>query len=59
MKMISLQKNFLNGFLHPFGISEWDAIKSVNDFSFSLKNKISETGEVNWEDVGILKRDKR
>ena len=39
------------------GVSEWDAIKSVNDFSFSLKNKIAEAGEVNWENVGVLKRD--
>lgn len=40
------------------GISEWDAIKSVNDFSFSLKNSISQTGEAAWEGVGVLKRDK-
>ena len=40
------------------GISELDAIKSINDFSFSIKNKIAETGEVNCDDVGIFKRDK-
>lgn len=40
------------------GVSEWDAIKSVNDFSFSLKNSISQVGQANWEGVGILKRDK-
>src|SRR6188474_518595 len=39
-------------------ISEWDAIKSVNDFSFSLKNSISQVGQANWEGVGVLKRDK-
>ena len=39
------------------GLTEWDAIRSVNDFSFSLKNKIAEAGEVNWENVGVLKRD--
>jgi len=39
------------------GITEWDAIKSVNDFSFALKNKLSETGEVNWENVGMIRRD--
>jgi hypothetical protein len=38
-------------------ISEWDAIKSVNDFSFSLKNKLSETGEMYWENIGVFKRD--
>ncbi|HEU4861542.1 MAG TPA: hypothetical protein VFT15_16970 [Chitinophagaceae bacterium] len=40
------------------GVSEWDAIKSVNDFSFALKNRISQAGEANWNGVGVLKRDK-
>lgn len=39
------------------GITEWDAIKSVNDFSFALKKKLSENGEVNWENVGVIRRD--
>jgi hypothetical protein len=38
------------------GISEWDAIKFVNDFSFELKKKLSENGEVNWEKVGMIRR---
>jgi hypothetical protein len=38
-------------------ITEWDAIKSVNDFSFALKKKLSENGEVNWENVGMIRRD--
>ena len=37
-------------------ITEWEAIKSVNDFSFDLKKKLSETGEVNWENVGMIRR---
>ena len=37
-------------------ITEWDAIKSVNDFSFDLKKKLSEFGEVNWEKIGVLCR---
>ena len=37
-------------------ITEWDAIKSVNDFSFDLKRKLSENGEVNWENVGVFHR---
>jgi hypothetical protein len=41
-----------------FGFTEWDAIKSVNDFSFALKKKLSENGEVNWENVGMIRRDK-
>jgi hypothetical protein len=38
-------------------ITEWEAIKSVNDFSFDLKKKLSEFGEVSWEKVGVLRRD--
>jgi hypothetical protein len=37
-------------------ITEWDAIKSVNDFSFALKKKLSENGEANWENVGVIRR---
>ncbi len=39
------------------GITEWDAIKSVNDFSHSVKSRISETGEMTWENIGVIKRD--
>lgn len=39
------------------GITEWEAIKSVNDFSFELKKRISEAGEMNWENVGVFSRD--
>ena len=37
-------------------ITEWEAIKSVNDFSFDLKKKLSEFGEVSWEKVGMFRR---
>ena len=37
-------------------ITEWEAIKFVNDFSFDLKKKLSEYGEVNWENVGVIRR---
>ena len=40
-----------------FGLTEWEGIKSVNDFSFALKKKLSESGEVNWEKVGMIRRD--
>lgn len=40
-----------------YGISEWDAVKSLNDFSFSVRNKLSEAGEMNWEGVGTFRRD--
>ena len=39
------------------GISEWDAIKSVNDFSQSMKSRITEAGEMSWENIGVIKRD--
>ena len=39
------------------GISEWDAIKLINDFSFDLKSKLSENGKVNWDRLGVIRRD--
>jgi hypothetical protein len=39
------------------GFQEWDAIKAVNDFSFTLKEKISSSGNMNWEKVGTFRRD--
>ena len=39
------------------GISEWDAIRAVNDFAFNLKKKLSEEGEMGWEKVGVFRRD--
>ena len=38
-------------------VTEWEAIKLVNDFSFDLKNQISASGEVNWKNVGRFLRD--
>ena len=38
-------------------VSELDAAKSLHDFSLSLKNRLSEKGEVIWENVGKLRRD--
>ena len=39
------------------GITEWDAIRSINDFSFALRQELSERGEVSWENVGMIRRD--
>jgi hypothetical protein len=39
------------------GMAEWDAIKAINDFSFALKNKIADAGEVCWKKVGVIRRD--
>lgn len=38
-------------------ISDWEAIRMVNDFSFDLKNQLSATGEVSWKNVGRFLRD--
>jgi hypothetical protein len=40
-------------------ISEWEAIKAVNDFSFDIKNKLSSAGEALWDSVGIFRRDEK
>jgi hypothetical protein len=38
-------------------ITDWEAIKMVNDFSFNLKSELSVSGEVNWKDIGRFFRD--
>jgi hypothetical protein len=47
---------WLSKLLH---ITEWDAIRMVNDFSFDLKNKIFSEGKVSWQPVGTLHRDEK
>jgi hypothetical protein len=42
---------------HSMNISEWEAIKQVNDFAFKLKNEISKNGKALWDTVGIFLRD--
>ena len=50
-------KNFFEWLSSSYGISEWDAVRALNDFSFSVRNKVSEAGEMNWEGVGMFRRD--
>ena len=38
-------------------ITEWDAIKAVNDFSSSFKNELADKKEVTWEKIGTFKKD--
>ncbi len=38
-------------------VEEWEAIKKVNDFSFELKNRLKQEGEIIWDRVGILQSD--
>ena len=40
-----------------YGVSEWDAVRSLNDFSFIIRNKLSEAGEMIWDGVGVFRRD--
>lgn len=35
-------------------VEEWEAIKRVNDFSFELKNRLKQDGEIVWNRVGVL-----
>ena len=49
-------KNLFDWLSSSLGITEWEAIKSVNDFSFGLKKKLSESGEVSWKKIGVLHR---
>jgi hypothetical protein len=38
------------------GITEWDAIRMVNDFSFELKKNIGAAREIHWKNVGTVRR---
>ncbi len=37
-------------------ITEWEAIKQLNDFCSELRNQLSGGKEVSWEQVGVLKK---
>jgi len=50
-------KKLFDWLSYSLGVTEWDAIRSVNDFSFALKKKLSEYGEASWEKVGVIRRD--
>lgn len=52
-------RKFLEWIAASFGISDWEAIKSLNEFSFALKDKIAAEGKAVWEDVGSFSRDER
>jgi hypothetical protein len=49
-------KKLFDWLTFSLNITEWEAIKFVNDFSFDLKKKLSENGEVSWEKVGVISR---
>ncbi|HJS54092.1 MAG TPA: hypothetical protein VJ765_06090 [Chitinophagaceae bacterium] len=50
-------KKLFDWLASAIGIAEWDAIKLINEFSFTLKKNLSESGEVNWENIGTIRRD--
>lgn len=35
-------------------LEEWEAIKKVNDFSYELKSRLKQDGEIVWDKVGVL-----
>ncbi len=37
-------------------ISEWDAIKKVNDFSFELKKQVNTGNDINWKGIGVFRK---
>ena len=37
-------------------ISEWEAIKVLNDFAYDLKNTLRKGEQVTWEGIGLLKQ---
>ncbi|MDP9229764.1 MAG: hypothetical protein M3O67_03705 [Bacteroidota bacterium] len=37
-------------------ISEWDAIKKVNDFSFELKNQVNAGNDIKWKGIGVFRK---
>jgi transcriptional regulator with XRE-family HTH domain len=38
-------------------VTEAEAVRLLNNFSFELKNELSVSGEANWQHVGIFRRD--
>jgi hypothetical protein len=54
-----LSKKLFNWISKELYISELDAIRMLNDFSFDLKKKISSESKVNWPKVGMLLKDNK
>jgi hypothetical protein len=54
----SASKKLFGWLSKKLGVTDWDAIRLVNDFSFELKNKII-TGESTWQHVGTLRRNEK
>ena len=50
-------KNFYEWLSLERRISEWDAVRLINEFSLDLKRELNDRTEVNWQPVGVFKRD--
>jgi hypothetical protein len=50
-------RDFFSYIASQENILDYEAIKWYNEFSFNLRNRIRTEEEVNWEGVGILKKD--
>ncbi len=53
----SPSKNLFQWLSASLKLSEWEAIKAVNDFSLSFKNELAEKKQVSWEKIGIFRKD--
>ena len=50
-------KEFFNFIANQRSILDFEAIKWYNEFAFDLRNRIKNETEVNWDGVGVLKKD--
>lgn len=45
-------KNLFQYITSQTGVTEWEAIKQLNDFSFNIKNSLKEGKKISWKKVG-------
>ena len=50
-------KDFFSFLAAEKNIPDYEAIKWYNEFSYNLRNQIRLDDSVNWDDVGVLKKD--
>lgn len=53
---VAASKNVFYWLASSLGISELDAVKRFNDFSFDIKNKVMAGDELHWEGVGVFSK---
>ena len=50
---------FFEWIANTLNIKEWDAIRLVNDFTYYLKDQVSQNGESEWKNIGAFYRDEK